>query len=101
MYGDQCGEFGCGSWGLKSYVTMVTIRTTEMRSSKKQLRIWFRLEKQQICTCLKLFFTFPCRRYTTTVCRLSSDPNGLNPYGHLMKFTQRSIVCRLVSSTDY
>ena len=45
MYGDQCGEFGCGSWGLKSYVTMVTIRTTEMRSSKKQLRIWFRLEK--------------------------------------------------------
>ena len=53
MYGDQCGEFGCGSWGLKSYVT---IRTTEMRSSKKQLRIWFRLEKQQIFTCLKLFF---------------------------------------------
>ena len=42
------------------------------------------------------FFTFLCRRYTTTVCRLSSDPNGLNTYGHLMKFTQRSIVCRFV-----
>ena len=55
MYGDQSEEFGCGSWGLKSYVT---ITTTEMRTSKNQLRIWFRLEKQQICTCLTLFLHF-------------------------------------------
>ena len=26
----------------------------------------FRLAKQQLCTCITLFCTFPCRHYTTT-----------------------------------
>ena len=36
------------------------------RQRERQKRNWFRLAKQQLCTCVTLFCTFLCRQCTTT-----------------------------------
>ena len=36
------------------------------RQQERQKSNWFRLAKQQLCTCITLFCTFLCRRCTTT-----------------------------------
>ena len=36
------------------------------RQRERQKSNWFRLAKQQLCTCITLFCTFLCRRCTTT-----------------------------------
>ena len=47
---------------------------------ERQKGNWFRLAKQQLCTCIMLFCTFLCRRCTTTtwkwlISRFSEDMN--------------------------
>ena len=53
------------------------------RQRERQKSNWFRLAKQQLCTCITLFCTFLCRQCTTTtwnclIPRFSEDVNTVN-----------------------
>ena len=53
------------------------------RQRERQKSNWFRLAKQQLCTCVMLFCTFLCRQCTITtrnclISRFSEDVNTVN-----------------------
>ena len=58
--------------------SLTTTTTTTSRGGQKCNR--FRLEKQQLCTCITLFCTFLCRRCTTTTwkCLISRFVEDVN-----------------------
>ena len=64
----SCRNFNsslCHLWPfLLSYVTREFTRRQRERQNINRFRSW--LAKQQLCTCITLFCTFLCRRYTTT-----------------------------------
>ena len=66
----SCRSFNpslCRLWPfLLSYVTREFTRRRRRRQRERQNINGFRLAKQQLCTCITLFCTFLCRRYTTT-----------------------------------
>ena len=55
----------------------------------------FRLAKQQLCTCITLFCTFPCRHYTTTtwnclISRFVEDANTRQRFSFCFSWTSMS-----------
>ena len=58
------------------------------RQRERQKSTWFRLVKQQLCTCITLFCTFLCRRCTTTTwkCLISRFDEAVKTKQRLFSF---------------
>ena len=59
----RCDYF---SFGFRHSIEKRSNQRRRRRQQERQKSNRFRLAKQQICTCITLFCTFLCRRFTTT-----------------------------------
>ena len=68
-------------WDLKSLLSKRELKQPQRRrQQERQKSNWFRLAKQQFCTCVTLFCSFPCLRCTTTTwkCLISRFVEDVN-----------------------